>query len=268
MTTRTRGIVISTLVHVIIIVLLIIFGFSTPLPLPDEEGIVINFGTDDRGSGQFEPKRATPAMSKPVSESIPEKSEEKPITQDFEEAPSLPPAKEEPKPKQEKPKEIKPQEEVEKEVEQPKPVEEKPREVDRRTLFPGQKADGDNTGEGITGNQGNQGDPKGSVDSNSREGGTVGGGDKPTFSLGGRNALSLPHPEYPKQKSGRVVVEVTVDKNGNVTSVRGGVRGSTTYDSDLITAAENAARKAKFDVSANAPAFQTGTITYVFKLQQ
>lgn len=152
--------------------------------------------------------------------------------------------------------------------ENPKPIEEKPREVDRKVLFPGQKTDGDSSGEGVTGQQGNQGDPSGSTDSQNREGGSAGGGEGISYSLGGRTALSLPLPDFTKQKSGRVVVEVTVDRNGNVTAVRGGVRGSTTYDTVLVTAAENAARKAKFDLSPNAPSYQTGTITYVFKLQK
>jgi len=115
-------------------------------------------------------------------------------------------------------------------------VEEKPREVDRSQLFPGQESS-TVTGDGIS------------------------------FSLGGRSALKLPNPEYPPQKTGTVVVEVTVDRNGNVSNARGGVRGSTTNDTELINAAERAARRAKFDVSQKAPAYQTGTITYVFRLQ-
>ncbi len=102
----------------------------------------------------------------------------------------------------------------------------------------------------------------------SRESKTAAGGNGIGFSLSGRNALSLPQPEYPKQKSGKVVVEVTVDRKGVVTKAVQGVRGSTTLDSDLLKAAETAALRAKFDVSPGAPAYQTGTITYVFKLQQ
>jgi colicin import membrane protein len=261
MKSKTKGIVVSFVVHITIIVLLILFGFSTPLPLPGEEGILINFGTDDFGSGLREP-RPSPRERVQQVQQTPDREEQASLTQDFEEAPSIPNVKPVPvKPKEEEKKPIeKPKEEV-------KPVEEKPREVDRRTLFPGQKPTGDTSGEGSTGSQGNQGDAQGSTDSQNREGGTVSGGDGISFSLGGRAALSLPQPDYPSQKSGSVVVEVTVDRNGNVTNVRGGVRGSTTYDTQLINAAEVAARRARFDVSPNAPAYQTGTITYVFKLQ-
>jgi colicin import membrane protein len=265
MTSKTRGMIGSITVHVTILVLLIIFGFSTPLPLPGEDGILINFGDDNDGMGLREPRPSPRSESTPV-EAVADKRDETPITQDFEDAPSIPVTKPQPKPqpKQEKPTETKP---VDKPVEQPKP-QEKPKEVDRRTLFPGQKDGGDTSGEGETGKQGNQGDPAGSTDSQSREGGTTSGGDGISFDLGGRTTSSLPVPNYDKQKSGTVVVEVTVDRNGNVTQVRGGVRGSTTYDTDLIRAAETAARRAKFNVSPTSPAYQTGTITYVFKLQQ
>jgi outer membrane biosynthesis protein TonB len=265
MSNKTKGILGSFLVHITIIVLLIIFGFSTPLPLPDEEGILINFGTDEMGMGITEPRPSPREVSQPASPASNERVEESPLTQNYEEAPSIPPTK--PKPTPEKPKETK-QQETPTQQEQTQPEEVKPREVDRRTLFPGQKTDGDDTGEGDGNVKGNQGDPDGSTESGNRTGGTEGGGDGISFSLGTRNALSLPHPDYPKQKSGRVVVEVTVDRNGIVTKAVPGVRGSTTLDSDLLKAAETAALRARFDVSPGAPAFQTGTITYVFKLQQ
>jgi TonB family protein len=267
MSDKTKGIFGSFLVHITIIVLLIIFGFSTPLPLPDEQGILINFGTDEMGMGITEPRPSPREVSQPVSPATSERVEESPLTQNYEEAPSIPPTKPEPKPTPEKPKETK-QQETPTQQEQTQPEEVKPREVDRRTLFPGQKADGDDTGEGDGNVKGNQGDPEGSPDSSSRTGSTTGGGDGIGFSLSGRNALSLPQPDYPKQKSGKVVVEVTVDRNGVVTKAVPGVRGSTTLDSDLLKAAETAALRAKFDVSPGAPAYQTGTITYVFKLQQ
>ncbi|HDP54092.1 MAG TPA: TonB family protein [Bacteroidetes bacterium] len=263
MTTKTKGILGSTAIHIIIIVLLVLFGFSTPLPLPGEEGIIINFGDSDEGAGLVEP-REMPKRETASAQANPQEDESAPITQDFEEAPSLPDPKPDPKPETETPKDDKP---TEPKPEEPK-EEEKPREVDRRTLFPGQQTSGDTSGEGETGNEGNQGDVDGDPTSTNREGGTTGGGDGISFSLGSRAALSLPQPDYPKQKSGRVVVEVTVDRNGNVTAVRGGVKGSTTYDTDLINAAEKAARRARFNLSPDAPAYQTGTITYVFTLQQ
>lgn len=269
---KNRGIIGSVLVHAVLLALLLLLGFTTPLPLPAEMGILVNFGNSDEGMGMEEPlvqeaapqtATAAPAEAQPADDA--------PLTQDFEEAAALPPKKkEQPKPK-EKPVE-KPKETTKPAEEKPKQevVEEKPRESNPKALFPGKKTDGTTTsGEGVTGTAGNQGKPDGSVDSNNREGGPVGGGtgDGISFSLGGRQASNLPLPNYPKQKSGSVVVQVTVDKQGNVTKAVPGVKGSTTLDSDLLKAAENAALKAKFDVSTTAPAYQTGTITYVFRLK-
>ena len=261
MSNKTKGIIGSSLVHVILLVLLILFGFTTPLPLPGEQGILINFGTDNEGMGLREPKKSNEQAAPPAQAPV-EEAEQAPITQDFEDAPSI----EKPKPK---PK-VKPKEEkkpIEKPKEKEKIVEEKPREVDGRTLFPGKKTDGDTSGEGDSSVKGNQGHIDGSVDSKNREGGIIGGGDGVSFSLGDRGALSLPKPEYNIQESGIVVVEITVDKNGNVTNARGGVRGTTNNDTELIKAAEKAARLARFNVNKNAPAYQNGTITYVFKLE-
>jgi TonB family protein len=260
MDSKTKGYIGSFVVHIGIIVLLFFFGFSTPLPLPGEDGIMINFGADDMGMGIQEP-RPQPREESPQEIKKPEPEEKTPVTQDFEEAPSIPAPK---KPPIKEPEDKKP---PEKPKEETKPVE-KPREIDTKTLFPGRKTDGDNTGEGDKEYKGNQGDPKGSVDSQNRTGGIGTSGDGPSFSLDKRDAIELPNPLYSTQKSGTVVVEVRVDKEGKVISVRGGVRGSTTNDTDLISAAEAAARKARFTVSSSAEAIQSGTITYVFKIRQ
>ena len=87
------------------------------------------------------------------------------------------------------------------------------------------------------------------------------------FSLEGRNPESLPKPEYNYQVEGKVVVEITVDKYGNVTKAEAGMKGSTTLNDKLLRAARKAALNAKFDPKPDAPAYQKGTITYYFRLQ-
>ncbi len=270
MSSKQRSILGTIAVNTLLLVLLFLFGFRTPLPLPAEQGVLINFGNSNEGSGLTEPREAVTQVQQPAAQQANPQSHETPLTQDFEEAPAIktPKPENKPDPKPEKKPEPKPTETVKPQTEQPKPVEEKPQVVNQQALFPGKKPGGSNTGEGETGNPGNQGDPGGSTDAQSHVGSTTGGGDGISFSLGGRSSLLLPSPDYPKQKSGRVVVEVTVDRNGNVTKATGGVRGSTTTDADLVRVAEQAARRAKFNVNPDAPAEQIGTITYVFKLQQ
>lgn len=266
-----EGIIGTTIFHVVIGIIVLFLGLSTPLPLPGEESIIISFGTDDDGSGIAQPQRqeaAPPTPSPPpVSEA---ETEEHIITQDIEEAPSLPVPQEE---------EVR-QPEPAQTVEQPQPVpaeevdaeemaEETPeRRPDPSALFPGRTATGDNdTSEGETTGPGSQGRETGSLDSPHRTGGDTGSPDGISFSLDGRNPLSLPLPEYDYQVEGIVVVEVTVNRNGEVTNAIAGVRGSTTMNDYLLNTAKRAAERARFNVRQDAPASQRGTITYHFRLQ-
>lgn len=86
--------------------------------------------------------------------------------------------------------------------------------------------------------------------------------------LQGRGLVgALPMPVYPAgNRGGTVVVRVSVDKEGNVTSATYEPKGSTTSDSSLVEAAIKAAKRAKFTESA--AYMQGGTITYLFKLKQ
>ena len=75
----------------------------------------------------------------------------------------------------------------------------------------------------------------------------------------------LPKPSSSFQSSGQVVVYVTIDSNGNVTSAEVRQQGTTTQDATLRRLALEAARKAKFKPSSRTA--QGGTITYKFNLK-
>lgn len=117
---------------------------------------------------------------------------------------------------------------------------------------------------------GSENDPSGNDSdkdgSNPQEGTAVGkgsgsmGGGK--WQLSGRDCLSLPRPENKHKQAGKVVVNITIDVNGNVTGVSLGV-GSSISDRATIQLALDAAWKAKF-TPGDRP--QRGTITYIFKL--
>jgi TonB family protein len=268
--------------------LLLIFGFKSPFPPPQEEGILINFGDMETGSGQIEP---LPSSQPEVTENIPQETTTPPepvessenteevLNQDFEDAAAIEAKKRKEKEKQEiikkqkeeEAKEKKRLEEIERqriaEEERQKKLAQQQATQDRaKNAFAGQNPNGDNTGEGDAGGKGNQGDPNGDINSNNRAGGST-GGNGISFSLSGRNSKSLPKPEYLSQSEGKVVVEVTVDQNGNVIKAKAGAKGTTTSDTRLNQAAEKAALKATFDVNKDAPPQQVGTITYFFVLQ-
>ena len=123
------------------------------------------------------------------------------------------------------------------------------------------------TGEGTAGGAGNQHVPTGSVDSKVRGDGS-GLGDKGiSYNLEGRGFQSLPSPRYEYQVEGRVVVEVSVDREGRVTQATPGFKGSTTLDENLLKVAREAAMQARFDSKPDAPLIHKGTITYSFILK-
>ena len=90
----------------------------------------------------------------------------------------------------------------------------------------------------------------------------------PKANLKGRTLNgTLPRPSYPKQATGTVVVDIWVDNYGIVQKAIAGAEGTTVTDKDLWNAARKAAMGASFNMSADAPAMQKGTITYIFKLK-
>ena len=105
----------------------------------------------------------------------------------------------------------------------------------------------------------------GHAQGNTRTGETSG---EPNAKVAGRSVNgTLPRPSYPVQASGKVVVEIYVDNYGNVQKAVAGVEGTTVTDKNLWQAARKAALGAHFNMSADAPAMQKGTITYVFNLK-
>jgi len=268
-----------------LLVLLVFVGFSVPPPPEMEEGILVNFGTDDSGSGFIEP--STPAVQEETSPPLPitateNQAEDPLLTQDFEEAPEIkkadPEAEKKKLEKIEADRIIREQLEAERirkeqaEVERKRVEAEQKRQADimnrtRNALANSKNAGTNTTSEGATGGAGNQGVESGSVDSNVRGDGN-GLGDKGiSYNLQGRGFQKLPSPKYDYQGEGRVVVEVSVDRAGKVVQAVPGTKGSTTLDEYLLKVAKDAAMEARFEAKPDAPAVQKGTITYNFILK-
>lgn len=308
------GLIGTIITHAVILVLLLFFGFFTPLPLPGEEGILVNFGDSDTGFGSEEPAPSETAPEKdqeekrvetqtpppPSQKAVAPVQKEALMTQDMEKTVAMESAKKKKDTEKVKDtekekllKEKQNQEQIEKqrkaEAEKQRLAEiarQKKEEDQRLALAAAEKrkvgeinnraknafggsgqgtADSKSTSQGVTFGTGNQGSPQGTA--NAEKYGAGGGiGNGVSFSLDGRSAQSLPKPYYPGNEEGVVVVQVTVDKTGAVKKAEAGVKGSNTADPDLIAAARKAALQARFNVDENAPALQTGTITYRFVL--
>jgi outer membrane biosynthesis protein TonB len=272
----SRGFICTLLFHTIVLIIFIFFGFRTPLPLPEEAGILVNFGDIETGMGMEEPRQNEQVNTKPAPankpETIEESSKEEPVlTQESEDAPAVKPISKPKDTKSEKKKEpvIKTPDSQQKKEEPKNPVskiEEEPK-VDTRALYTGKKENTqNNNSQGNTPGTGNQGSPSGSPDAtNYGPGG--GSGNTPGFDLEGRNSVSLPVPTIDIPKEGKVVVQIKVDRQGNVVDAIPGVKGSTTLDNYLLSVAKKAALASKFDSNPKAPYYQTGTINYIFRLK-
>lgn len=140
------------------------------------------------------------------------------------------------------------------------------KEIDRRALF---RAADNNTKKDTlaaqTAREVSDALKAGHASGNTRTGETSG---EPNAKLTGRKVVgTLPSPSYNVQASGKVVVEIWVDNYGNVQKAVAGVEGTTVSDKTLWQAARKAALEAHFNLSADAPALQKGTITYIFNLK-
>ena len=149
-------------------------------------------------------------------------------------------------------------------VEVPAPEPEEPK-LDPRASFPGMSQQDDKATAPHSASEASEGFKAGQPDGNTKEGKTAGSANA---HLKGRNVVgTLPRPTYNAQLEGIVVVQIKVDQYGNVTEAVPGVEGTTVTNTALWNAARAAAMKAHFNMSADAPVLQTGTITYKFKLQ-
>jgi outer membrane biosynthesis protein TonB len=281
---RLKGIIGTILFHLGILLILLLMALRTPLPLPGEEGVLVNLGYDETGMGVDQ--QELPATPEPKPKLAPQQlktEDEDYLVQDVEEAPALK-EKKPVKKKKEPEKEIqKPKPEPVKEVVAPEPQPEPQPKADPKAMYKGKGTAKQGGQEGQTGQPGDQGDPSGvpgagiykgkSGDGNGTGEGIgtgtgIGSGDGSGngihYELGERGSLNLHKPSYDSKEQGTVVVTIKVDKKGNVTSANPGVKGSNTTNDTLWKLAKDAALRSKFEADPDAPEVQIGTITYVF----
>lgn len=144
------------------------------------------------------------------------------------------------------------------------PVKEEPK-LDPRASFPGMAKKDTTLTAAHAADKESSRFKAGAADGNTKQGASDG---KPNAQVKGRNTVgNVPSPKYASQESGTVVVRIWVDQHGIVQKALAGVDGTTVTDKTLWNAARNAAMNTHFNMEANAPAMQEGTITYIFKLK-
>ncbi len=259
---RVRAIAGTVIFHAVLLMLFLFFGL-TPPPMPHERGVLVALGYTEEGRGDRQPLSAAPPETAPAP-ATPDTEPEQVVTQDTEESVAIPDVAEETLTEQEdvetdRPEPLPDPEEVAEE----EPEEEPEPQPDPRAMFPGQDQQStDRQEHGQTDETGDEGSPDGAIDADDIE--QEGGGQGVEYSLTGRDANLLPRPDYTTPAEGRVVVRIVVDREGVVIRASAGARGTTTTDATLHRLAEDAAKRARFNRSPNAPEEQTGTITYIF----
>ena len=261
---------ITSIVMVILLLLMFVFGL-TYLDPPLENGIAVNFGTSNVGSGNKQPTQpVASAPKKTTSQPKPTPTEpevkEEVITQETEDAPVI----------EEKPKKVV-QPQVEEVVEKPKeePKEEAPPDPkpDKSTtsaldaLINGPKKDGQaQAGEGNDNEAGDKGDPNGNPNATDYYGQGVGLDGDGNYRLGGRRPLKKPKNPPDCNERGVVAVSIEVDRTGKVIKAVPGVRGTTNNTKCLLDKAKENALATRFNADTKAPSKQIGKIFYKFSL--
>src|SRR5690606_30998235 len=263
---------LTALISAIILLLLFVVGAPYMDP-PIEYGVVVNFGNTDFGSGNVQPLEPVKSEPNNVNEPFqPETTKSEPapssqakeevLTQENEEAIAIKKQKEGEAREKAIP-DAKAKEEAEK-IEKEKKRQE---EVKRRNdaLIGGIK-NSEGTATGSEGNDNKAGD-KGQLDgiyaSSTYEGQGTGNGGV-GYGLSGRGKPQFKKPEGCVNEYGLVVIEVVVNRDGNVIEATPGVKGTTNITDCLRNVAKKFALSVKWPANSDAPTRQKGYVTVNF----
>ncbi|CAN5461261.1 hypothetical protein BH09BAC6_BH09BAC6_10420 [soil metagenome] len=237
--------------------------FHTPPKLEDGTGgILVNYGTTDEGKGDdymsteepsvaekanhTKPEKVTPAP--PTEQKTVQNSSDKVVTQSTEDAPEVNTTAKKPSTNL---------------TAQPTKAVAKPT-VNQNALYKGKTNNGTGQGDGTTDKPGNQGKPNGSTLTNNYNG--TGSGNGGSLKMEQRSFITKPSVSNDSRSTGKIVVDIRVDKNGNVIYAQGGAKGTTISNNALIQKCEDAVRNCKVNPLDSAPDTQIGTVVFVFKV--
>lgn len=265
-----KSFVISSIITITLLLLFIFFGLTYMDP-PPENGIAINFGNTDFGSGNTNTTNpiksdirevTNPQIEETTAESTaPSQASENVITADNEATIALK--------KQKEIADAKAKADAQaKAAEQKKKQEEADKKAKLDALIGGvKKSDGKTTeGDGTSKTPGNQGKLDGSIYANSYYGSGKGTGTgNGSWGLSGRKLSKPGAVKAECNDEGTVVIEVKVNKSGLVTNAKFSPSGSNTTSKCLQEAAIKSAMKYKWNDDEKAPDDQIGFIVFNFR---
>ncbi|MFD1631571.1 energy transducer TonB [Pseudopedobacter beijingensis] len=264
---KAIAISIALLVGFLILSIFYIINKAEPMEEVGTGGIIVNYGTSDIGMGddymsvdevsadpnanQTAPDKITPNAEATPEKTVNQPTESKVVTQDFQDAPAV-------NTKTEKTNTAPATQNTE--AKETKPT------VNQNALYKGKKSQGTGIGDGTGDEAGNQGKAQGDPFANNYDG-TGSGNGGVALDIKSRRFVSTPVIKDDGQKSGKIVVEIRVDKHGNVIAAKAGARGTTLPDRDLWDKCETAALGSRFNTLDSAPETQIGYITFNFKVK-
>jgi outer membrane biosynthesis protein TonB len=275
------------------LLLLLFYIGLTYMDPPIEKGITVNFGSMEFGSGQVQPKeKIQPQVSEPIEakqevqepevsepieepvaeEDVAEEVTEKVLTQESEESIRIKQQQEAERKEAEAVK--KRQEEAERVALEKQAAEEKARQIQedkkkKLDALMGGLNTSDGTAQGNEGddtNPGDKGQPDGDPYATSYYGSPGSGSGAGGYGLNGRSLVTKGKVQQECNQEGRVVVKISVDRNGKVVSATPGVKGTTNNHPCLLEPAKKTAFLHKWNLDSNAPNQQIGFVVVNFKL--
>ncbi len=256
-----KALIVSSLM--IGILLLISYFIVIGMPFKQEDvgtgGIIVNYGTADSGMGEDYLSTEEPSADPNANKALPDKvvntaikdpsaetSDKAVVTQDAEDAPSVV--------TNDKNSTTDPS--ISPTNKNSRPV------TNANALYKGKKNDGTGKGDGTGSMPGNQGSRDGDpLSPDYGEGGSGNG----SLNLPFRKFLSIPKIEDSSQITGIVVVEIKVDKSGNILDARAG-KGTTISDLNLRHKCEEAVRRSHLNQTEKGEEIQTGKVVFKFKV--
>ena len=284
---KKKSFTLTTLLLSGLLLLLFYIGL-TYLDPPIENGIAVNFGTMDFGSGPVQPMekvRSEPKQveSQPVEQVQPQQPEEsvpdeapveKVLTSNDEESIKIKQQQEAKRKADEAAEKAKAEaeriarEKREAEERQRKEQEAKKKNIDALIGGIG-KSDGTTTGsEGDDNTPGDKGQPDGDPYATTYYGAPGSGSGTGGYGLNGRSLVSKGKVQQECNEEGRVVVRIVVDRSGRVVQATPGVKGTTNNAPCLLEPAKKTALMHKWNLDSNAPTQQIGFVVVNFKLGQ
>ncbi|WP_318343075.1 energy transducer TonB [Flagellimonas baculiformis] len=284
---KKKSFTLTTLLLSALLLLLFYIGL-TYLDPPIENGIAVNFGTMEFGSGEVQPKekiRSEPqeVVSEPVQqvqevqpqeETVEEAPVEKVLTSEDEESIKIKQQQEAKRKADEAAEKAKAEAEriakEKRDAEEKKRQEQEAKKKNIDALIGGvAKSDGTATGsEGDDNKAGDKGQPDGDPYASSYYGDPGSGSGGSGYGLKGRKLLSSDKFQQECNESGRVVVEIIVDRSGQVIKATPGVKGTQNTAPCLLDAARKTALSYRWNSDNKAHVQQKGFVVVNFKLGQ